>query len=457
MTTTRTTHLLYLIITILFVCSLPVEVLRASVSTESAAAQVPATLYFRSGFESDVNLHDYQRFTGPDRSTGFDWSRLGDMVPAVREFNFKYWGGVCPEDAYVDIIDDPEGQRGRILHAQVNSDSGGGVRCRTGGSLHFDREFEQLCVRYRYKISEAYQAVVDNNIGGWWLISELWTTGPEHDRASMPLYLHKGDGYFWFRQTLRARQENSFETLWEVKNEDFRIPLGRWVEVVHLVRPGPAGVGRIYLSMDGQQVLDIQDKPIAWEERHWKNWTCLKLYEGLPITDFLRERGTPAQVWYDDFEIWSDIPVPERLNIGGGHTVYTVTANSFEENDKERFSPNLTRDGSLERNSTWRAEPEHGHDPWIAYDLGTPKTIKAAKIAFMQTRPRTFTFSIQTADCLDGPWTTALDCVTSTEGKADLETFAIGAVRARFIRLVGHGGSHPDFPRWTCISELEIH
>lgn len=268
-----------------------------------------AKMYFKSGFEPGTVLEDYHRFRGKDNATGYSWDKFGDYIPSVKEFNFKYWGGKCPEDAYVDIVPDPDGVRGKVLHAQVNSDSGGGVRCRTEGSMYFDKSFDQLCVRYKYEISDAYQAVLDNNIKGWWLISELWTTGPEHDRASMPLYISRGDGCFHFCQTLRAKKGGSFRTQWSVENREYRIPLGKWVEVVHMVKRGPAGIGRVYLKFDGHVVFDIRDKPIVWDNRQWKYWSCLKLYEDVTITDFLGKRGTAAQVWYDDFEVWSDIPM----------------------------------------------------------------------------------------------------------------------------------------------------
>jgi hypothetical protein len=416
-----------------------------------------AELLFKTGFEPEVRFEDYRQFRGKDLGTGFDYDKISQLIPHVSSFGFKYWGGRCPEDAYVEIISDPEGKRGQILHAQVNSDSGGGVRCRTEGSLNFHEPFDQICVRYQYKISEAYQAVLENRVKGWWLISELWSEGAETDRASLPLYLERGDNFFWFRQTLRAKSGNSFTTLWEAKNERFAVPLGRWVDVVHLVKPGPAGTGRMVFIMDGETVLDILDQPIVWGNRRWKYWSCLKLYEGVGVTDFLRKRGTPAQVWYDDFEVWSDLPATPALNRSGGLPIVMVKANTFEDSDVGRFPPIHVRDGSFDRNSTWRAESEHGRNPWIACDLGQRQEIGSVRIAFMQTAPRTFTFSVETVDGPDGPWIRRLDHVTSTEGKSDLETFKLNPVKARYLRVVGHGGSHSTFPTWTCISELEVH
>ena len=274
-----------------------------------------AKLYFKSGFESDVILKDFRRFQDKDMSTGYNWNRLGSAIPGVSEFNIKYWGGQCPNDAYVDIINDPDGFRGQVLHAQVNSDSGDRTRCRTEGSLYFDKPIDQLCIRYQYKISDAYQAVLDDNVRGWWLISEMWTEGPNTDRASQPIYLYRGNDHFYFTATLRERKKEGrgYNTLWKVENPDYKIPLGKWVEVVHYIKPGPAGEGRLYFKFDGHVVFDIKGKPIAWNNRRWRYWSCLKLYEDVTITDFLRKRGTPAQVWYDDFEVWSGIPNELKL------------------------------------------------------------------------------------------------------------------------------------------------
>ena len=70
-------------------------------------------LLFRSGFEPEVALEGYTNFHGVNQETGYDWDRF-DEATRLLKMRFKYWGGQCPEDAYVDIVSDPDGQRGLL-------------------------------------------------------------------------------------------------------------------------------------------------------------------------------------------------------------------------------------------------------------------------------------------------------------------------------------------------------
>ena len=133
-----------------------------------------------------------------------------------------------------------------------------------------------------------------------------------------------------------------------------------------------------------------------------------------------------------------------------------VKANVWEtkEHGAGDFFPNLTMDGDLSANSSWRGEKIDDIKPWILYDLGKTVQLSHLNIAFFKGDQRNY--SIEILISKDGTnWITIFDGLSSGN-TAVFEKYPIGE-NARFIKIVGNGNSNETFNNWTNITEVEIY
>lgn len=132
-----------------------------------------------------------------------------------------------------------------------------------------------------------------------------------------------------------------------------------------------------------------------------------------------------------------------------------VTASSWEQKAHGGFAdfpPELSIDGNLK--TSWRAE---GKGQWIQFDLGSVRKITGVKIAFVGGDQRQYTLDIAASRTgAEGDWNVLHDKVTSSGTTAEPESFPIGPVAARYVRLVGHGNTSEKFPEWFNITEMVI-
>ena len=309
-------------------------------------------LLFRSGFEADTHLEEAERkagpndrdpaleaiinydggyssagrlraddivqvFVGKDHSTGYDWERekLIDRLPGLVDIIIDDWHGRPNEDAYLKLIDDPEGERGRILQFTVVSDDGKGPLARPVMDLELDpKEFKQLGVCYDFKIDESFKAVPFEELDNpWWLFSEIWAN-PEKadDMRALPVYLkHRGDACAFSSIVFRVSPvTGNFQTRWKIPaaSEAPIMPFGEWVRIGSYFRPGPAGEGRYLLQVNGQTVFDVRDRDLSGSRGGWFSWSPLKFYIALSLSTWMRENGTPATVYYDNLELVEGFP-----------------------------------------------------------------------------------------------------------------------------------------------------
>jgi len=125
-----------------------------------------------------------------------------------------------------------------------------------------------------------------------------------------------------------------------------------------------------------------------------------------------------------------------------GLTIQTVSANK----DDGNIASN-TIDGSFD--SRWSAS---GDGSFITFDLGQAARIDQVNIAFFRGDLRTAYFDILTS--LDGVnYQENINNLESSGQSTDLESFDVGNVDARYLRIVGFGNSTNA---WNSITEVEI-
>jgi unsaturated chondroitin disaccharide hydrolase len=109
--------------------------------------------------------------------------------------------------------------------------------------------------------------------------------------------------------------------------------------------------------------------------------------------------------------------------------------------------PKNTLDNNL--NTRWSAE---GDAAWIRFDLGTTKTIAGLTIAWYLGTQRRSSFAIQTSGN-GSSWTTRWSGQSSGT-TAQHEPYDFADVKARYVRIVGHGNTQNA---WNSITEVDIY
>ena len=118
-----------------------------------------------------------------------------------------------------------------------------------------------------------------------------------------------------------------------------------------------------------------------------------------------------------------------------------VTASTHDGN-----VPANTVDNNL--NTRWSAE---GDNQWIAYDLGSARTVGYARIAVYQGNQRRNVFDIQTSSN-GSSWTTIWSAESSGTTTQE-QTYDFPDVQTRYIRYLGHRNS---INNWNSLTEVSI-
>lgn len=134
-----------------------------------------------------------------------------------------------------------------------------------------------------------------------------------------------------------------------------------------------------------------------------------------------------------------------------------VTASAWEQKAQggsADFPPELTLDGNLDDESSWRAD---GKDQWIQYDLGAVKPLGSVRIACPAEDNRSYKFDIQVSTTgEEKDWTTVLEKTGSNPKNTRYKMFKLNGVKARYLRIVGRGNTSKESPNWIRIKEVMI-
>jgi hypothetical protein len=221
---------------------------------------------------------------GYDSSTNYKWEDFLKNVPILNVNSFSFDGCTTNDDAFVNIVNDPEGKRGKVLRYQVNQETGGGVTCRIENHFGFVKPFKQICLRYKFRVSEAYEQVrTEPNLLSWLSINEMWT-GTGGARGSLGMGLRKEGTIFFFRVLMRHFDGSKYIDDWFFENRVVPVTFGKRVEVVHYVKAGPAGTGRFYYSWNGQVVFDVKNEIVDYNNMGWAYGSFLKFYPGSVVS-----------------------------------------------------------------------------------------------------------------------------------------------------------------------------
>ncbi len=148
-------------------------------------------------------------------------------------------------------------------------------------------------------------------------------------------------------------------------------------------------------------------------------------------------------------------------NIPSGFLKYTltneqVTASSFETKEHGGFSdfpPYMTIDGDISNAKGWRAEND---GQWIQYDFTIDVPVDIIFIAFMKGEERSYFYSLLIRKDQSKEWETILNRAESQKLQGFQRIALPGFLQCRYIKIVGHGNSNPEFKNWININEIRF-
>ena len=326
---------------------------------DNAETDAKAAPWFKSGFESGVELRydeptrAQDRLAGRDATTGFDWST---DLPA-KQANFFYLVRSDRPADYVStellVLTGRDGGRTRALRMEVRGRDPAlvqqGLLNRSEFSL-FKPNYHQAYTRYWLKLQDNYLEVCPrDHAGSWRMFFEIKEpdsgvarlhaannrqTGTNNYRLSCYIRRKPSGELYWH---VRGEVPQPFRTVdWDLFNDQVPVPIGRWFKVEVFFRH--AADGMMWLAIDDQQVVLRRGRtqhpdnplPIGF-------WSPFKLY----LSSEWMARGSHHQ-WIDDVEFWPDFPLDATPRDEAGANRSTFTPEIAEQPSASSPGPKAT-------------------------------------------------------------------------------------------------------------------
>lgn len=274
------------------------------------------TLLFKSNFSSGVstsNVYDGTggggRLTGVDQETGFDWGDWSDN-PLFASTNFQY----VALDPYQDWVSTRKVSsfqgRSNVLLMEVKGNAPRSSRTRNEMMFKpYSSNNFKVYMRYWMYLPANYVDNIDlsqeshNNI----LESkQKRLSGYTNNNGSwrFNIFIDQDGTTPYWRLKMEHQDVSTGNSIREgsiLSNRNVPVPLGRWFLVEHFFKQH-ATDGRVRYSIDGKVVFDFKGRTQHPTEPKRVDF----------ISPFKNYRGNghqyPFAQYYDDIEIWSDLP-----------------------------------------------------------------------------------------------------------------------------------------------------
>ena len=335
-------------------------------SPPAASASPRPQLVFKNGFEGSTRIEpragssQHYELLGNDGTPGSDWKR--DLEQATPYFGlgvlFMEAGTEAQRNA--QIVADPLNAANKVMRFRITEKHivlrSGEVKARIQHELNnknppppggFIKEYYQKARLYFSPDWVVLEEAPTDDIG-WIVMQEYWND-PQWDQPN-------GDGTFKKRHQARTGIEvvkrkgrlrfgakgrdpemevpRPGNNSWEVYNEDFAIPLGKWMtQEIYVKEGGSAGTanpGRFYMAItvDGVKTVIVDKTGMTTSEEPGAvpdgqtAFTTMKIYTEGRVLDWFQRRGKVMDVLWDDIQIWlnrrpeSTVPSSQASNCG---------------------------------------------------------------------------------------------------------------------------------------------
>ncbi|MBA3706802.1 MAG: T9SS type A sorting domain-containing protein [Bacteroidetes bacterium] len=296
------------------------------------------TLIFKNGFEGTSRVeykdaaHDLLR--GSDNtSTVSDWYANLEKNPYINFGQITYEQGDYSQRK-AEIVSDPAGGTNKVLRYRITDQH---ILMPSGerkARIQYDLQNQELAPAGGY-IKEYYQKVKlyfspnfkvledSPTAVGWIIMHEFWNDGSwdrPNGTANKPTRVDFGltrtkDAVgeklrfdLSFRDPIMAYPAN-----WQMRNDNFAIPLGTWMTQEIYVKEGDDQTGRVYMAITiGNVKTVIFDKigrtcalaTSTYTPDGQTSWNPMKIYMEGKVAKLFHDKGKTLDVYWDDLEVW---------------------------------------------------------------------------------------------------------------------------------------------------------
>ncbi len=287
-------------------------------------------LIFQSGFESDSELVEFEGehwdmdIVGSDRSAVIknDWVSDLEGHPKIGHFSIQYQDGDSTMRK-AEIIDDPTKSGNRVLRYWMHSPNVGldkayGGKFRIQSNLYGNTDLREFTYKVRLYLSEDWNEIRKSEKEmSWFILAEYWNNAAwtkEDYIFRIHLMLNKGLGSNNpIRFSVGAQAKDSiWNSIWHEENENFALPVGKWMTLAIYMKEGGRDSGRYILTVTPEGaapevIFDVINFTHHPEDPFPNGFTHLNPMKGYSHRDNIyrvkRKRKT-LQFYWDDFALW---------------------------------------------------------------------------------------------------------------------------------------------------------
>lgn len=286
-------------------------------------------LLFHSGFESNTRLANessgWVDIVGVDRSVNppNDWIKDFGQDP-LGTFRFQYAGGDISQ-RQVTIEPDPTDNANHVVrywmkHVNVKPNASYGGKGRIQANVAGNKNLKNFYYRIRMYFHSDWQYLKNwEEEMGWFILAEFWNNA-NWTREGHPFRIHitisnvpASKSGLHFGVGAQAN-DGSWKGLWHKNEESFSIPLEQWLTAEVYLKEGKKEDGRFYFAITRQDgtktvIADVYDTTCHPDDPAPDGFTQfnpMKLYTHNKNVHRVRSEGGALQIYWDDFELWTD-------------------------------------------------------------------------------------------------------------------------------------------------------
>lgn len=296
---------------------------------EKTETSTHPTLIFNSGFEPNTAVVTkditYFDFVGEDMSVPSPNSWGAEGLESGMYINYANINcgqqNVSDTVRNAEIVADPLNPSNKVLKFWGKyPNEGDGLKFRMQADLHSKVGLDTLYYAIRMYLPHDFNVL--KNLAStftWFTLMEFWNRStPKEEMFRMTVDLKKvNKGQDSLRFGLRTEKYNtvksSFDGITNSTSTDFIIPVGKWMKIEINIVEGDKSTGKFYMAVtpDGETKKVIFDKTLLTHHpgivpSGIKYFSPFKFYTYGYLVDTLRNAGKTGQIYWDDFEIWSD-------------------------------------------------------------------------------------------------------------------------------------------------------
>ena len=288
---------------------------------------ISPSLIFQSGFEPDIRIINQNsksaEIIGTDQSLDHlnNWDNDLEQHLNIGYFNIQYEGGDQTQ-RLAEIVDDPTGSKNEVIKFWIKEANVNDKKGRVQANVYDNNGLKAIDYSIRLFIPEDFEAVKNAPFDIKWLtLMEFWNNanwmGEDYQfRISVDLQKRakwKNDLHLAVKGQTQNIETGKWENpyLWESQNQDFVVPIGKWMVIDVKFVEGNAKNGKFKLSItpDNEPTTIVHDitnfthHPEDPNPNGLTHFNPFKLYTSRYLIDHVTKYGKLLHVYWDDFTL----------------------------------------------------------------------------------------------------------------------------------------------------------